>query len=148
MGLIRKEENSKTKNSLKQISEIMAKLYNDFVLSAWRKRMKEIHKCEFKAHLEIKKFRRELGRRATNEDTGWLKKYAPSIEEILSYAKEQDSQTFKESIRKLFVGPEKSEYWKNWRKTSLIKVELRRTVDFLKYMKDINYQYRQVINSL
>jgi hypothetical protein len=148
MGLIGKEENSKTKNRLKQISEIMAKLYNDFILSAWRKRVGEIHKFEFKAALEIKKFRRELGRRAMNEDIGWLKKHAPEIEEILSYAKGQDSQTFKESIMKTLVHPGKSEYWKNWRKYSLVKVELRRMVDFLKFMKEIDYQYIRVIKNL
>lgn len=146
--LIRKKENFEIKNRLKQISEIMAKLYNNTLLSAWRKRLREIHKYEFNAKLEIKKFKRELGKRAMKQDVGWLKEYAPAIEEILSYAKEQNSQTFKESIEKLFFDLGKSEYWKNWRKHSLVKAELRKMTDLLKFMKKVNYQYIQIVESL
>lgn len=146
-SLIPKKDNPNITNRLKDISSFMKKLY-DVAISAWSKKLREIHKCEFKADLEIKKFRRELGKRAMNKDTGWLKKHAPEIEEILSYAEQQSSQKFKDSMRKLFIDPAKSEYWKNWRKRSLVKAELRRASYFLKFMENINYQYTQIVKNL
>lgn len=136
--ILKKYDVIHARNRLNKIHSRLVDLYNDFLLSTWNQDLARIHGLEFKADLEIKKFRKYIGLLATQRDIKIMQNYGISFADSFPYLNKQ----FAEKMLKRFERLADSEYWKNWRMHSLFKNTSRKILNFTNMMKDIITEYK------
>lgn len=139
---IKKKEGERLKAALNEILNIMIGVFNHILLSDWKKELRKVHKLEFKAELNRKKWQKEKGRRLAKWDVEFMKKHKPLADIVeLGEGNPSSIQGFRE------FGSEMVNQ-KGWRNYSFLRNDLKKELDFQKFLEWIIKGYKKIIGSI